>query len=168
MITAMRQLHKLGFKKIGLALHNGINQESEYRFLGGYLAGSHCCCPGLTSIPIFLVEEGNTSKTPFLSWFKENRPQVIICIQKEPLEWLKEAGYQVPQDVSLVSLALDSVGKGWAGMRQDRHKRGEMAIEDIVAQINYNHTGATSYQKATLNESSWELGDTLQIPAQTL
>ncbi len=163
MITAMEKLHTLGFRRIGLAMHQGINQESEYRFMGGYLAASQSFS-GLVSIPVLLIEEGSTSKAAFLAWHQEQKPEVIVCIQREPLVWLTGAGYRVPQDVSLVSLAIDAVGKGWAGMRQDRFKRGEMAVEDIVAQINYNHTGATSYQKATLNESSWEFGETLQIP----
>jgi LacI family transcriptional regulator len=161
MITAMRQLHQIGFRKIGLAMHDGINHETEYRFMGGYFAAVNHCCPGLKIIPTLLLKESIETKGAFISWFEQHRPQVIVCIQKEPLDWLREAGYRVPQEVSLVNLDLNSAGKGWAGMRQDEHKCGEMAIEDVIAQLS---NAKTAFQKATLIESHWEFGDTLEAP----
>jgi LacI family transcriptional regulator len=165
MMTAIRQLHNLGFRKIGLALHDGINRESEYRFLGGYLTGTQSYCSEVTPMPVFLLTADSETKTSFLTWYEENSPDVIICIQKEPLDWLKQAGYRVPRDVSLISLDLDSVGTEWAGMYQDERKRGELAIEEVVGQISNNQTGISECQKATLNESKWQLGSTLEMPS---
>jgi DNA-binding LacI/PurR family transcriptional regulator len=43
---AVEKLAQLGFSRIGLAIHSGINIETEYRFVGGYLT-SHLADPEL-------------------------------------------------------------------------------------------------------------------------
>ena len=82
MMTAMQQLHKLGFRRIGLAMHDIINRESEYRFMGGYHAAINCCCSGLADIPTLLLKEGIAAKAAFLSWVKEYSPKLSYAFKR--------------------------------------------------------------------------------------
>ncbi len=163
MLTLLQQLHKLGFRRIGLAMHRGIHQQTEYRFVGGYLAGQKAS-PDLATVPILFLEAGALSREALLSWYRKEKPEVIICIQKEVMDWLREAGHRVPEEVGLVSLDANSAGEEWAGMRMDRFNRGAIAIDVIVAQINCNETGVPASQRATVTESTWRSGTTLKVP----
>ncbi len=115
-----------------------------------------------SSIPIFFAESKESSQGAMLSWYKREKPDAILCIQIEPLAWLRAAGFKVPEDVSLVHLDTSTTGEQWAGMKTDRHSRGAIAIDIIVAQINCNETGVPLSQRATLTQSSWTTGSTLK------
>ena len=164
-VNAVQKLAQLGFSRIGLAMHAGINIETEYRFVGGYLA-AHVANPKLKRLPVLLIDP--TDRDKFLSWYRRVRPEVVICIQEEILEWLTEAGCQVPQTVSLAHLDLDATSGGWAGMRQDRMARGSSAVDVVVSQINHNEMGPPASQLAMLRESAWESGATLAPPEQAI
>ena len=65
--TAMRaveELRRLGFRRIGLAIHKKINFQMEYRFVAGYLAG-HLSHSPLRYPPVLLLEPD--SRAEFLS-----------------------------------------------------------------------------------------------------
>jgi DNA-binding LacI/PurR family transcriptional regulator len=162
-LTAVQRLGELGFLRIGLAMHRAINIQTEYRFTGGFVA-AHMASPELKPAPILFLEAGDQSRASLLTWYKKHKPEVIICIQTEVLKWLREDGYEVPRDVSLVSLDVDSAGQEWAGMQTGRFNRGCISTDVIVAQINCNETGVPESQRATLTESVWRPGGTLKPP----
>lgn len=162
--TAVEKLVQFGFSQIGLAMEMGINIETEQRFIGGYLAARQGN-PKVSQVPILLLEKLDREK--FLAWFRKFRPKAVICIQGEILDWLVEAGYKVPEDVSLAHLDLDATKTGsWAGMRQDRPGRGAFAVDVLASQINHNEMGSPASQIAMLTESTWEDGSTLRPTAE--
>jgi LacI family transcriptional regulator len=163
-LNAVHQLMDLGFSRIGLAIHEGINIETEYRFVGGYLSG-HLARGNQVSLPIFYFRE--QSRNDFLTWVREVKPQVIICIRLEMLTWLREAGFEVPRDISLVHLDLEVTPAGeWAGIHQGRALRGKIAVDLVVSLITHNEVGVPSSQLAMLTESVWVPGPTLGTPAK--
>jgi DNA-binding LacI/PurR family transcriptional regulator len=163
-MAAVESLSNLGFTRIGMAMQASINIETEYRFVGGYLA-AHRANSKLKQIPLILL--GKTDRKGFLSWYRRSKPEVVICIQEEILEWLNEAGYEVPGDVSLVHLDLDATTSGnWAGMQQDRASRSAYAVDVVVTQINHNEMGPPPSQVAMLIESVWKNGATVGHPRQ--
>ena len=159
-MIAVQRLSQLGYKRIGLAMHATINSETNYRFVAGYLA-THLEQSCLETLPIFYVHK--TSRDQFLSWFRQYKPEVVMCIQEEILVWLKESGYHIPQDVSLVHLDVETASAGWAGMRQMRAQVGSASVDIVVSQINHNETGTPPFQKATLTESVWDDGPSLAL-----
>ncbi len=159
-LLAMEKLVEKGFERIGLAIHAGVNVETEYRFVGGYVV-SHLKYPKLQQVPIHFNHEAD--RAGFLGWFEHHRPQAIISLQVEMLRWLRDANHRVPTDVSLVHLDTE-VAEGWAGVRQRREERAISAVDVVVAQINRNEKGSPPCQRSTMIEGIWEPGATLGDP----
>jgi len=170
-MRAVEELRRLGFRRIGLAIHKRINIQMEHRFVAGYLAG-HLRHSPLRHPPIHLlepeVEAEPASRAKFLSWLERVKPQVVVCMQLEILEWIREAGYRVPQDVSVVHLDVFLGGKAWAGMLQKRALWGAAAVDTVVGQINRKETGLPTSPKCILIQSIWQPGDTLGAPPRLL
>jgi len=162
--AAAEKLAQGGFSNIGLAMECGINIETEGRFIGGFLAACHAN-PTAHPVPTLLLERNDREK--FLTWYRQYKPQAIVCIQEQMASWLVDAGYKVPEDVSLAHLDLEATSSGhWAGMRQNRAARGAFAIDVIATQINNNESGAPHSQLAMMTESLWEAGLTVAFPTK--
>ncbi|XHR27403.1 MAG: LacI family DNA-binding transcriptional regulator [Chthoniobacteraceae bacterium] len=160
-MTAVEELRRRGFTRIGLAMHRLINLQTDFRFVAGFLAGNLTHTP-IENPPVLLFEPEQKQK--FLEWFEHHNPQVVISSQQEIYDWLQEAGYRVPEQVSLVHLDVYFCHQTWAGMLQQRPHWGAAAVNTVLAQLQRRELGAPQVPKAVFVESRWQDGPTLGTP----
>jgi DNA-binding LacI/PurR family transcriptional regulator len=157
---AVEKAFAAGYRRIGLVVDTDLNQVVENRFTGGFLA-SH---QGLSSSrPLPICYSSFSNKKRFLQWFLKWKPDCIICMEFELLSWLVEAGYRVPEDVSLIHWDVNpDAYETWAGPEQNPHRISGAAIDLVIGQLHRHEFGIPEIQKCTLVEPVWREGSSLK------
>jgi DNA-binding LacI/PurR family transcriptional regulator len=103
-----------------------------------------------------------TEKAAFLKWFEKHRPDVVLDGNNFGYWWLRDAGYQMPQNVSYVSLNSDpDVGVNCSGILHLRERQGRMAVDLLFSLIQMNERGMSSHPMRLTCECDWIDGGTL-------
>ena len=101
MRTAARQLRKLGYRRIGMAMPANISRRVDHQWVGSFLAERLRQEPK-DWVPMCLLEDKEWSEERFCRWFLAHEPDVIISQQENILGWLANLGRRVPEDVGFV------------------------------------------------------------------
>ncbi|MDR1283664.1 MAG: hypothetical protein LBK99_23025 [Opitutaceae bacterium] len=94
----------------------------------------------------------------FLCWAQQYRPQAIIVSEHVPIDYLRSAGYRIPDGIGLVHLDTNPDWKDLAGIRQHHFKVGQTAAHLVIDQINRNCHGIPDIPKAVLIAGDWRAG----------
>lgn len=164
-LRACERLRALGYARIGLVMDRWLDNKLEHRFVGGLRSRPEIGA----SIPVLYLE--NTylkrniaaEKRAFLRWRGEHQPDACISISAHLVEWLRNAGLRVPEDIGFAILDLPKELKGKiAGMDQQHTCMGMSAVDVLIGQLLRRETGVPPIQQGTLIESSWTSGPTIQ------
>jgi len=156
---AMREMHHLGYRRIGLALHLSQDKRTDYSWISSY-AGLQQFQTDKERIPIFFLEELNANQ--FAAWLKEWQPDAVLSGNSQILSKLAKAGVSVPRDLGVAVLDRSPDDAGVAGIDQRPEVVGFAAVDLIVSQINHNERGIPSDCKLVQTKCAWVPGDTLQ------
>lgn len=149
---AASKLAELGYKRIGFAMSRKDWVASvDYRALAAYLAWT--TQSGLPMFPAHWTE--TWERDAFLRWVNKHRPDVIIAAEHEPLNFLKEDGWKIPDDIGFAHLGLDSSWKDLAGIRQNNFQVGEAAAQLVIDQINRNAYGPPEHPRSIQISGDW-------------
>jgi LacI family transcriptional regulator len=69
-------------------------------------------------------------------------------------------GQRVPEDVALIDLFLDVFDGSVAGVRQNHHAVGELAVELLAGQLHHHKHGVPEIPTTTYVEGTWFDGAT--------
>jgi DNA-binding LacI/PurR family transcriptional regulator len=162
-ITSVRRLRALGHRRIGFAWHRLMNERMD-RLWSSAFAGELESLPESRSIPIFWMREN--TKGDFLNWCKHHRPEAIITSSPNVLHWLNEAGYPVPEEVSVVIPFLQESetkfdGKiDHSGVVEPSRQIGRSAAELLMGMIARKECGIPPHPHRLLIEGWWHEGET--------
>ncbi len=152
------QLHKLGYRRIGLALHRQDNVRVRGLWVTGFLGAQWES--GNEPLPPHLFDDYGDSDS-FMRWFEAQKPDAVIGIYKDQvLDWLAARGIRVPEDVGYATLDVNPKRHDLAGMRQNNLGLGMAAMDLLSNQLFRNDTGIPATPKITLIEGTWIDGPT--------
>lgn len=157
-LASLRELRRLGYRRIGLCVDARVNQRVDEYWASGFLLfqRNH---PKLR-LSLF-VEKGLTQKS-FEKWYRKERPEVVISDSYGFENVLKHCGLDVPGDVGFVTLARSPEAPYQAGIDQHLDRIGAAAIDLIIGQLHRNESGLPAYPKTTMIEGSWVSGSTVR------
>jgi DNA-binding LacI/PurR family transcriptional regulator len=161
-LLTLRKLHKYGYRRIGLALRVDSNEYSDGLYEGRFLLHQSLLSPS-EQIPI-LCKGGinlNFSLKDFQHWVKKYRPDAVITIGTEVLDWCKKLGIKIPEDLAVADLDLTEEDGSCAGIKVPLIPIANAAVELVVEQINNNSYGVPPNPKNVLLEGVWIDGKTL-------
>jgi len=157
MQTIMRRLKQLGYRRVGLAGHPSILESVNRAWTGAYL--TYLPSPQAPSIPVF---NDAWTRAAFVSWFKKHKPDSVISNEPIVLEWLKEMGVKVPQDVGFV-IAAKHVGPDYcSGITENTERIGATGVNLLVDMINRGEKGIPDIPISCLVEGTWVEGTTVR------
>ncbi|MBT5901053.1 MAG: LacI family DNA-binding transcriptional regulator [Opitutaceae bacterium] len=175
MRLAMQRAEDHGYKRIGAAMHRGWDHAVDHHWEAGLLI-SHAFHPPEERIPIHMfpeaerVDEWMTETTgdvvadtaQFKAWYKTHRPEVIISKRSFIQPCLDEMGLKIPEDVAFIDLFLEEeeLDGSVAGVRQNHHAVGELALEILAGQLHYHKYGIPAIPTRTQVEGTWFDGAT--------
>jgi len=161
---AIKSVRHLGYRRIGICLTTHMDIVSEHR-LG--LVIHHFYTTSLSSErvkPLFhsVAEETLEGKqTQFTEWLRREKPAVVIGNDGFLVQWVREAGYRVPEDVGVVNLSIDDDVLDWAGIYSHRKVQGQVAVEQVISLIQNCQFGVPKVPTDTYVRGYWHLGKTV-------
>jgi LacI family transcriptional regulator len=176
---AMRQILSSGYKRVGLVMPQGWDDFVDQSWSAGFLVEQRRL-PGSCQIPMLVYpdspfdEEQQTrpkySVVPrgaLAEWYRLYRPEVILSYAPFVMPTLAQLGISIPRDVGYVDMFLEG-DSGYAGVRQNCERVGEVAMEILVSQLQQNIRGVPSIPTTTLVDGTWENGFSLPVGEPTL
>jgi LacI family transcriptional regulator len=154
MCLAIRKLHRLGYRRIGLAIPARADSYAQGTFQAAYLLYSSKVAPKYR-VPEFVTDAANWSDGPFLKWYMENRPEAIICLTQHVPVWLAQHKIDVPGEVGMVILSRHENEPDWSGIDQHTGLVGSAGVEIVAEQLMLNQRGCPAYPKTVFIEGEW-------------
>ena len=162
---ALKSLRRLGYRRIGICLSQDVDSASHYTTRATanelYLrASSTERVPPLFHPPWWT--EGHDKESKTVAWLRSHKPDVIIGHDNRIEQWVKRAGFQVPEDVGVVHLAVDDDVLDWAGIHSARREIGVTALEQLVALMRNHQYGVPKTPLNILIRGTWQTGRTIR------
>jgi len=175
MITCMRKLRSLGYRRIGLVIPWTTSKRMDHIWTAAYELAlitfpsiqrmETCFCsatfPGGT--PSEAIRKTiQKSRSQFLRWYRENRPEAIVAADSDIFGWLEQEGHSAPEEVGLVCLNVQEPEERRAGIKEPSREIGRAAGATLVGMLQRGEYGPPRAPIQTLIEGSWFSGKTLR------
>lgn len=151
-VSATKEAIRSGSQRLALAITVTIDQGAAQSVTGGFRLVTGDCKSKITILeylPRRLREE------QFIRWLRRNKPDTVIGIGEGLERVLIEESARSGQTYTLLRLDLqdeDAVG----GINQNSFMVGSAAVDNVVAQVNANVRGLSSYPKSILIAGTWK------------
>lgn len=163
MQISMEECHRLGYRRIGLALRTSVNQKVQRRWLAAYLL-AQSELPGIAPLRPLLAEP--LTEELFRDWFEREQPEVIIQTAPHDVSrWLRGAGRRIPEEVGVVSLSTPGPDDEQSGIWQNAAEIGRRSVDLLGSLLECNELGVPALPNTLLVDSIWNPGRTLRAAA---
>jgi LacI family transcriptional regulator len=170
---ALKTLKRLGHQRIGICLGQEVDSYSHYT-IHATAAAFYSSSDRSDRIPPLFhahfaitrkdADQGVQRRSAELGrWLKRYKPNVIVGHDNRLEDWVKAAGYRVPEDVGIVHLAVDDDVLDWAGIHSLRHRTGATAVDQLVSLMRNHEFGVPETPLNILIRGAWQNGRTLKV-----
>jgi DNA-binding LacI/PurR family transcriptional regulator len=157
-VTAVRRLRALGYRRIGLAIPAQEDERVDHHWQGGFHVGQQLFKLA-DRIPVLLMTD--LTDAEFRRWFKKHRPDAVVTGHQPVFDWLPKMGARVPEDVGVAWLAADR-NQMISGIDQNCYLTGVTAMDFLVSMLHRNERGIPANPLRILVEGSWHKGRTVR------
>lgn len=158
MQLALNTLRLRGYKHIGVALGQRVSKIVAKTWIAAVLLFQYN--HGRSAATCLVYEESD--RLELMTWMKTNKPDALIVSDVYLIEWLKEIGIRIPEDMGVVPLERHP---GFACLDQKPGMVGAAVIDMIVGMIQRNETGLPPDPKNVMVEGAWIEGPSVRPPS---
>jgi LacI family transcriptional regulator len=158
---AMRELRRLGYRRIGLTLPNSLNERVDRQWVASFLV-EQLRYQAAETVPIFVVEDSEWSFEHFKEWCVNHEPDVIISHEEVVVDWLRTMKVRIPDDIGFVHLNCYDKSGRFSGIYQNGPAIGQAAADFVIAMINRNERGIPELPRSILIDGTWVEGQTVK------
>jgi LacI family transcriptional regulator len=152
LLLAVEKVRQLGYKSIGVAITREQDIRTEWSWTAAaavlqermQLAGERVC----------FFEGSIDQSSQFLSWLKQKKPRVVISQMHPVPDWIRAAGYAIPQDIELVCLDYDPTVK-CVGIEQNYKNVGAAGMNLLHSSLVLGETGIPLMRQTLLVQPRW-------------
>ncbi|HET7535565.1 MAG TPA: LacI family DNA-binding transcriptional regulator [Candidatus Didemnitutus sp.] len=171
---AMRRVLAAGYRRVGFVMPFWWDAFVARAWSGGFLAEQQLLATS-DRIPILYystpsstrqqaaISDHAVSQEQLSAWLREHRPEVIVSCGPFVKAPLGELGIAIPKDVAFVDIFLEKPDGLTAGVHQNCHRVGELAVEAVAGQLQEHLAGIPTIPTATLVEGTWHDGASLPM-----
>lgn len=161
MLHTMRELSSLGYRRIGLALHEEHDRRTDHNYLAGYLVARQLD-PRLETLPV--LGAAYTDGPAVRTWLRRCRPDAVVTGSVLTLETLRDLGIAVPGQVGLACPVLPWGESRAAGVMENNPRIGAVAADFLVSMIQRGERGVPGTAERIHVEGRWQDGATTVRP----
>ncbi len=162
MLLHLRKLRERGYERVGLNLTAEVNLRTGGNLLGAMLAEQHDH-PRRSRIEPLIFPGANADRDLFLRWFRRARPDCIITSKPSAtLDWAREEGLRVPEDVGIAAQALDGPSPPYAGIDEQDEHLGEAAVDLAASLLRADERGLPKFPRQIMVEAKWVYAPTVR------
>lgn len=161
---ATRELGARGYRRIGLAITQWVDNRSDHAYQGAMLTYQQQI-PPRDRVPLLLFPENNLAhEYPiFRAWFLRHRPDVVISFDSYVPEWLAEKlGIRIPDQVGMVVHDWAETHRNFAGIHHRRAHVAAAAVDMLATLLMHNERGVPDIPRQTLTPPAWVDGPSIR------
>lgn len=164
MFTALRELARKGYQRVGYVTRSEQDERVNHNWLGSYLAFQSYLPASRRVVPLLTA---NLLPETFRDWLEREQPDVVISNLVEPSRLLRELGFRVPEDIGYASIDLSPTAVGIAGIDQQPVRIGAMAADLVIKQVQHNEFGLPKFPVDLRIDGLWRDGATVRTVTPT-
>lgn len=164
MITALHRLYGLGYRRPGLVLQQHHDERLLYRWEAAFRAYEEHSDEFVPITPLITRE---IDAPTFCSWFKSEKPDVVLCHRAQVIPWMIECGARIPETHGFCCLNVMMNDVRCAGIDIQPRLIGARGVELIIAQLYRNEYGVPEIPSTTTIPAAWVDGPTLRVMSST-
>lgn len=151
---ALEMAVKHGSRRIGFGLTELRDRNSDYSWASRFLLYQRNLrarerLPFIPSRDDLLFD-----REVFLAWVEKHRPDTMLIAGGEQYEWLKEAGWRVPEDIRLINL-VQRKEKELAGIDPRTEEVGRASIDHLISLLQSNQAGIPGFPRLVSVKGRW-------------
>lgn len=157
----VQTLHERGHRRIGLAMPSANDERVDHNYLGGYWIAQRDFPPGAARLEPLIA--ANLDKKTFVAWYRRAKPDAVVVaasMSHQVIDWLRELGTRVPEDVSIAVASIPYRDTIISGVDENVPSIGAQAVETVVGMIHRNEQGVPERPFSLLLEGVWAEGRT--------
>jgi DNA-binding LacI/PurR family transcriptional regulator len=155
MATALRQMWRLGYRRIVACCGDAYEHDRDYEYLLG--------------VDLFRREHPEpelcaTYNLPvpwrpdlFEEFFGRHRPDAVVCQSTHPCEWIEQWSRRTGAHCGFACLNLS--GEEWSGIDQHSFSIGECAMDQLRLRLLRGVRGTVATPQTVLIKGTWVEGD---------
>ncbi|MDI1249641.1 MAG: LacI family DNA-binding transcriptional regulator [Lacunisphaera sp.] len=159
MLRVIDRLKALGYRRLGLVLQEHQNIKTSALWLAPLAYHEQHLRPGDRVAPLVMKR---WREADFARWFRVHRPEVVIGLRSELIDWLGRLGHRVPGDVGFVHLDRCTEPGNYAGIDQKPREVGAAAVDMAVNRLLANERNLQPAPRQLLVEGVWVNGPTVR------
>jgi LacI family transcriptional regulator len=158
MLDTVRQLRRLGYRRVALHLGSRHNERTGRLYPMAFWEFQTTQPEESRIEPYFY---GRWDKAGFLRFVKRRKPDAVISDSGLAYHALREAGFNVPGDIGYVNLTSQGGDPTFAGLQYDGALVGSVAVDLVVEQLQRDEVGPPLLPKTLQIEGEWRPGATV-------
>jgi len=161
---AFRSLKRLGFQRIGVALTEQADQFSHHGARAMTLLFNSTLPRSQRVEPLFTpnIHDPLGDQKRFAAWLRKEKPDAVVGHSSQLVDWTEQAGFRVPEEISVVHTAIDDDVLEWAGIYANKRDIGRLAASKVVSLIQQRGFGVPSTASSELVPGVWRIGSTVR------
>lgn len=168
-IQAMTHLWKSGCRRIGLAHNHQHARSARFESGAAYHEFMSRARGTFARMPSVCIPDGGRQwgERFFMDWFRREKPDSVVTFDWTIPEWLRSAGYRVPDDVSVAVLNRCPSAPEMSGVDPLPERLGAISVDLVVEQIESNEMGLPVMPRIITIPGRWESGKTTKPGASS-
>ncbi|MBK1876107.1 LacI family DNA-binding transcriptional regulator [Pelagicoccus mobilis] len=158
MALCLKKLHEKGYRKIGVVMRPDHEDYRRYSLSVPYL-WLQSQLPKDERSEVFMIDPSDPSS--FIDWYESNKFEAIVTTHTYVVDWLKQCGYRVPEDVGIVFPTPVYEYTDFARVNQTPYKIGMAIIDMLDAQLGRAEFGCPVNPKVAYTDVDWVEGPSL-------
>lgn len=171
---AVRRVRAAGYRRVGLVMTSWWDDAVDQGWSAGYLL-EQGRAPTSHRVPILRLGGSRSdwlASQPALvgtkesgllgQWIREHNPDAVLAFSPRVQPLIQQLGLTVGRDLAYADLALEQTDGTIAGLCQHHKQVGELAINDLVLQLQKNVLGVQEIPTTTMVGGAWIDGATLR------
>ncbi len=159
MVTAMRKLEDLGYRRPGMVLHRAHDRRLLYRWEAAYRIQDARSIQFDAIEPLVLED---IDEAAFKDWFNLTNPDVVLCHRPEVMKWMESLGAEIPKTHGFCCLNVMNSETPVSGLDLRPRLIGRRGVELIVGQLHRNAFGIPEVASTMTIPAQWIEGPTLR------
>jgi len=151
-LGAMRELETRGYKRIGVAISNWINERADHTYSGALLHYQQNL-PGERRVPLLIFPHNalERGEEAFCDWMRRWKPDALISFHDVVPAWITRVlKLRIPGDLGFVVHDWVIGMESWAGIDHRRDHVAAAAVDLVATQLVQNECGVPEVPRQIL------------------
>lgn len=150
--TIMRELRRLGYRRVGAYIDRSIDARCDKHWQAAYWVDYYEQPARDRVRPLFTPDSQHFDRTKFQQWSRNQRLEAVVIVA--PVDRV----YAPPAGVELVWHSVSPSQSGRAGIDENGLLTGATAVDMLIGMLSRQETGVPEYPQRVLVDGSWQPG----------